>query len=563
MEEAEVNSNLAGFITAALVLVLAFAAPGFMQDVSGQASSDTTFVSRSELVLVPVVVKDKSGNHVAGLKKSDFAVLEDGKSKGISLFEEVRTTGKIEVARGRAEGQFSNFVAADESPRRLLIIVFDTINTPFLQQARAREELIDFLSKSLKHDEPVALVSLGSTGVRQIHPFTTDSKVLVAALLRVKARSAPLEGADLAAASNASFTPTQESDIDTETNAIKEFQNEGPGDFVRFRQKENVRETMRGMQEIAHAYAGVPGRKSMIWATSGFPFLLDDPRSLIGFDASMIDSYERTWKALNQANIAVYPVDLKGVLNYVYEERFDPSLRMPRRSASIAAERHQQQQTSMQSFANATGGRACLDRNDLGKCFDLASEDSEAYYLIGYYLGNEQRKAGWHKLKVEVRGDHRVRARSGFYVADQKAVKSADLKQELGTALAANLDYTGIHFDLKWGETVEAATKPGSKKQAFSLTITPSAISIDEANNNHMNVEFAALVNDDKGKYVTEIAKHVTADLKKESVAQIRKSGLAYRHYLELAPGNYTVKFVVRDNASGRMGTVSAPLAVQ
>ncbi len=547
--------------------VLALAGiPGMPATAYGQQPQTPTFTSKSELVLVPVIVRDKSGKHVSGLKASDFLLQEDGKNRQSALFEEVRTVGRIEAGRTPADNVYTNFLSADAQPRRLLIIAFDLINTPFLQQARARQELINFLSTAIKGDEPVALVTLTSSGVKQIHSFTTDPRVLVAALRRVSGRTSSMESTQLVAdqTNETAFLPKDQKELTDEEKALNDFKTANAGTFARYQQKENIRQTLRSLEEIANAYAGLPGRKSLLWATSGFPFMMDDPSTLGGYDTSTVSWYQRVWRAMNQANMSIYPVDLKGVLNYAYDARFDASMRGPGRNLSLASASYQLMQDSMRSFANATGGTACLDRNDLMNCFKLAAEDSESYYLLGYYLGTEQRKPGWHKLKVTVsEGGYQVRARNGFYVGEQRELQKADLVTELGTALAAELDYTGIHFDLIWGEVSDAQSKPGVKHAAFDLSVLPAAINIDAANQNHMSVEFAALVNENHGKHVAEFSKNVTADLKPESADQVRKFGLRYRDRLEVPPGNYLVKFVIRDNSTGKMGTVSAPLQVR
>src|SRR5205085_7533676 len=128
---------------------------------SGQppAPRAQTFKSRTELVLVPVVVHDRHDAHIPGLSKNDFIVQENGADQKITVFEEVRTSG-TPVHRASLPGVFTNALpragtqAANESTTpRLNIIVLDTINTPFLDQNRARQDLIKFLAKSVEHGE--------------------------------------------------------------------------------------------------------------------------------------------------------------------------------------------------------------------------------------------------------------------------------------------------------------------------------------------------------------------------------------------------------------------------
>jgi hypothetical protein len=160
--------------------------------------------------------------------------------------------------------------------------------------------------------------------------------------------------------------------------------------------------------------------------------------------------------------------------------------------------------------------------------------------------------------------DHgQLRARSGFLSTDPKQVQQADLKMELGTALAAPMDYTGVHLDLSW-QPIAPVTDPKAKRQAgFLVTANAASLMIDTAQENHISLEIAALIRDAKGKYVSEYSREITAKLKPESVEKIRRGGMIYHGKLELDPGQYTVKFVLRDNLNGNLGTLTAPLTVK
>jgi hypothetical protein len=98
-------------------------------------SNATTITSSTELVLIPAVVSDKSGTHVSGLKKEDFALKQDGKSHPIAIFEEVRTSS-ARLRRSQGEQRtFSNVKPGGSDYHRLSIIVLDFVNTPFADQS--------------------------------------------------------------------------------------------------------------------------------------------------------------------------------------------------------------------------------------------------------------------------------------------------------------------------------------------------------------------------------------------------------------------------------------------
>ena len=125
-------------------ITLLFALPLMAQTTQPTA----TFTSSTELVLIPTVVNDKSGVHIAGLHREEFALKQDGKSLPIAVFEEVKTSS-ARVRRSEGEhGTFSNFETGGSDYHRLNIIVLDFVNTPFSDQANARNELFKFLSEA-------------------------------------------------------------------------------------------------------------------------------------------------------------------------------------------------------------------------------------------------------------------------------------------------------------------------------------------------------------------------------------------------------------------------------
>lgn len=78
-------------------------------------------------------------------------------------------------------------------------------------------------------------------------------------------------------------------------------------------QRMATRSTLLGMRQLAHALEAVPGRKSLVWASAGFPFTIDDPQSFARQGDDLQAGYQGVWRALNSANVAVYPVDLSAM----------------------------------------------------------------------------------------------------------------------------------------------------------------------------------------------------------------------------------------------------------
>ncbi|HYX67936.1 MAG TPA: hypothetical protein VE825_02290, partial [Terriglobales bacterium] len=170
-------------------------------------------------------------------------------------------------------------------------------------------------------------------------------------------------------------------------------------------------------------------------------------------------------------------------------------------------------------------------------------------------------KPGWHKLKVKVdRGGVSVRERSGFYVLASKPGEKQEGGQDVAMALSSPLDYTAQPMVVRWTGT--AAGTSGKKDASFLVILPPAAIPVDESDNNHVDVEFIAVARTPDGKNAATFDQEISANLKPDALAKFKVEGLRYGNKLQLAPGEYSVRFVVRDKLSGKMGSVTAPLQV-
>src|SRR5579871_3295085 len=149
------------------------------------SQSNTTFTSRAELVSIPVVIVDKSGKHVTGLTKDEFEIKQDGKEKAIATFDEIKSTTSRPAHVPTTAGVYTNELSSDASPKRLTIFALDLVNTPFMDQAYARQQLLKFLANRVSSEEPIALIAIWSGGIKILHDFTSDPAVLVNALKQV------------------------------------------------------------------------------------------------------------------------------------------------------------------------------------------------------------------------------------------------------------------------------------------------------------------------------------------------------------------------------------------
>ena len=227
---------------------------------SSIALAQTTFRSQTDLVLVPTVVTDSDGHPISGLKKEDFTLLQDGKTQSIAIFEEVSTRPTLIQHASTPEGEFTNTLVAAPHPQRLSIIVIDTMHSGFADQAYARQQLIKYLASVVDEHQPIALVVLSLKRFQVIHDFTSDPKVLVEALSKVRAHAPEIHPDDVAGASR---TVTSDSEADKEEQELAGFSTEPAEQISELRRQLVETKTDEYMHQMASAFSGVPGRKSI------------------------------------------------------------------------------------------------------------------------------------------------------------------------------------------------------------------------------------------------------------------------------------------------------------
>jgi VWFA-related protein len=556
----------------ALVAALTCSIYVFAKPKDKENNSEVKFTARSELVLVPALVTDKSGTHIRGLKKEDFTVLENGVEQKIATFEEI-TSDARRLSRPRSPNEFSNSLAGEPSNRRITLMVLDFINTPFMAQAYARQDLLKYLTQSVDQREPTALYTLTRSGIHIVHDFTTDPRVLVAALHKVKGDTFQMvDSPEDAEGITGSASPDGSAGVDpgtvqSEADKIQTMMEDAELNFQSFEQRLAITYTLQGMQQIAQALAGFPGRKALIWAGGGFPFSVSDNTMQLapaGRDslADVLPMYEHTWQLLNDAQIALYPVDVKGLQTVTTPSA---SVRNPGKNyGRNMSWRQMDTQATLQTFASMTGGRAYYNSNDLVKGFRDAVNDSAEYYMLGYYLDRSKTKAGWRKLAVKAKREHvEVRARSGFFVTNATIDPEVSRNSDISSALQSPLDFTSLALVARW-DKIEAGKEPGKKHVNYEMRLATDPALVDDADNNHVALEFLALAITPEGKQIDHpVGQKFDTHLTAERLSAIRQNGVGYRGALDLAPGEYTVRFVVRDDLSGRIGSVAAPLRVE
>src|SRR5688572_24741343 len=339
-----------------LLFILSFAISAFLL-----AQEQPTIRIATRLVQVNVIALDRSGKPVPDLRRGEFRLFEDGKEKPIQLFS-VEGEGK-EKSQPLPPGTFSNHLGKDGSTAgSVTVIVIDRVNTRFEDLAYAKKEIMKFLSH-IRRGDRVGLYVLDRGSVRVLHDFTSDAGPLARAI----GRQGGLPSSDLAASEPEAPLETGDPDLD-------EMMRDANEKMAIFYTTNRVESTLRGLEVIANHLAGVPGRRNLVWVSAAFPSIVIGDREIRTYSREI----SRAMRAVNNADVAIYPVDARGLVGAITGMSSGPAVFTPMGTARAGID-------TMNELAERTGGRAYYNTNDIGGAVRQTIEDSRTNYVLGYY----------------------------------------------------------------------------------------------------------------------------------------------------------------------------------
>jgi VWFA-related protein len=494
-----------------IALMLYAVMPAYAQQ-AGETNGAGAISANTELVLVPVQVRDSAGKPLSGLHQSDFVLRSDGKVQPIKIFEEsgaapeIRTSLARTAASSAAAGQEFSNVPQGGMPQHLLIIAIDWVNSPYVEQGWAKQELLKYFSKGLL-EQPFALVAITEDGLVQIHSFSSDPRELLDAILDEHGKLGKAERMKPGGLMPPTRLTRKEDAAEGESTEMKA-----------------IDATLLSFVQLERAYAGTPGRKSVIWLSDNMP------------DVPAIADI------LNRGNIALYPVNLRGVpVDAHYFAGLDTS------PAAMPIE-----DNGMRELASWTGGRYCYA---METCIGQAIEDSTNYYLLGFYVAQQDRQPGWHKLKVQLtlnRG--KIHARSEYYLEPRNASGEGEMLSDLTTAANAQIAYTGVAFSV---QRLTESIGLQASTVGFRIRVPATSVLLQSGQRN-LSYEIAMVALSQKGEPTAE-AQTIRLDLNAERTERALTQGWRYDETLS-KPGSAAVKFIIRDNGTGNIGSVVVPL---
>ncbi|MGD0200016.1 MAG: VWA domain-containing protein [Bryobacteraceae bacterium] len=519
-------------------VVLALAAPAQQPNV--------VFRAGANLVVVDVFVRDRSGRDVAGLQKSEFTVLEDGKPQTVSVFEfqqlstDVLPPAQPALAARPVPARPQVIAPAAGTPvryqdRRLMVLFFDQSSMPPADQIRAQTAALRFLDRQMTASDLVAIMSF-STQLRVLQDFTADRQQLTTVIRGLRVG----ETSDLAVEGD-----TGDSTSGADTGAA----------FVADETEFNIFNTDRKLSALESAsrmLAGLAEKKALVYFSSG-----------VGKTGVENQSQLRsTVNAAVRANVSFYPIDARGLVATAPAGGADQAA--PRGTGIFSGgaqnqlrSRFNDQQETLVSLAADTGGRAFLDNNDLAQGITEAQNDIRSYYILGYYSTNPANDGRYRRIQVKLASQPQARLdyRSGYFAPKAfgsftEADKESQLEQALmlgdpvtDLPLALETDYFRLSRDRYF---VPVAVKiPGSE---IVLARKKGGSGVTE-------FDFIGQVRDSKGKLVASVRDGIRVKLDEASTAQLGRRSFQYDTGFTLPPGDYQLRFLARENQTGKMGT--------
>ena len=495
------------------------------------STSGPTFKSSTRLIQVSVVVQDGRRRPVTDLKPEDFEISEDGKPQPVSVFSLRGQAPSDAVAEGT--GVFTNRL---QSPTGggVVAIVFDRLNTSFTEQTQAREHIVKYLGQ-VRPEDRVALFLLDENGMSILHDFSKDA----GSLLRAMTRAQSTQSSTLAGAQLPPFSDQMEANLDA-------FARGNLANMHSFYQRTLAYTTIEALEDVAAYLQGFPGRKNLIWVSSGFPFAITNFGPGGTSDITLMSpETRRATRALNHADVSVYPVDARGLVGAFSTH---PSARVQEFSTLYSV---QGPIDGLRHVADWTGGRAFYNTNDLGSAINGAVKDSDLTYVLGYYPENQKWDDRFRQIKVKVkRRGLEVRHRSGYFAVPPDAPDNDTRQKAIVAALDSPLETTSLPITV----TVEPA---GNGRVTLAIQLDRSAPSLVKENGLWVgSVDVAISQTLPSGKNAREADITLPFSLSDEMRDRLLKEGLRLTRTVQLNPDAHQLRVVVRDVATGTTGSV-------
>lgn len=519
---------------------------------SPQQPEEPTLRITVTLVQVDAVVTDSKGRHVPDLKPEDFELRQDGKlQKIVSLSYISGEPGAINrpapAPRNSNDPPLPPVALKLNQVKRTMALVVDDLGLSFESTAQVRSALKKFVDEQMREGDLVAILKTGA-GMGALQQFTSDKRVLYAAIERINWNFRSRTGLNSFAPINDDATPEEAAAETKETEFRQDYFSVG---------------TLGAIQYVVQGLRELPGRKSVVVLSENLPIFQSD-----GMNPRIMAAMEKLTDAANRAAVVLYTIDPRGLptLSMSAADRVRPQSGPD--APDRAAERRQQyyeSQNGLNYLAQETGGIFFRDTNDIAGSLRQVAEDQSGYYLIAYSpqegtFDKDLKNQKFHRISVKVlRPGLQVRSRSGFLGVPDTKLTSAPRSRDaqIAAALTSPFGASGIRLhltslfnhDAKMGPYVQSLLHIEAKDLKFA----------EEAEGWHKaNLTVITMAFGDNGQADDRTAKTYTLRLRGPTYQEALKRGFVYNvvHPLKKA-GAFQFRAVVQDSGSQQIGSAS------
>ncbi len=554
---------------------------------SAQQAADVpsiTIRANTRLVVVDVVVTDKKGQPITGLKPEDFTLEENGKKQKISVF---LPPGVVNQAPTPAPlGVLTNHPENLRPAGIPTVLLLDATNSAFKDQAYARAQMLKYVQEQAQSGRPMAVVTL-TDQLRVLQQFTSDPQVLMTAIKNLRPQEQILQPGAPPPESSGLGGSGPGSVGGSAAIAIAQAEVAGFANLqVGYNLERRTLITIEALRSLSRLLGGFPGRKNVVWLTAAFPFdLIPEDRSVSDAEllADLPDVHQKSVGTiasgalasqqrqlygqqikeaeaqLASANIAIYPVDLHGLISGMessaaggasnFSDTALSDRALSQTSGLVAS------QGTMNEVAAQTGGKAYVNQNDIREGIALAAADEKASYSLGYYPENKKWDGKLRSIKVKLaQGDTQLRYRKGYFAIEPGPTKDHNFEQDVAAAIQVNAPATQVSFMAQ-----AKHTDPGKVRVVF-LVDAHTLTAEDVGGSKKMNVNLYASVFGANGNNLGTRSIKVDRTFDPPTYQQLLDHGMMVPIDLDVPAGGNELRLAVLDNKTGLIGTVSGPL---
>lgn len=526
------------------------------------------------LIQIDVTVTDKAGNIINNLKPEDFEIYENGKKQEITNFSFIQSASNNQSIDVTQKSEVKSNSAIPVPPvkfnskqiKRTYAIVVDDLGISFSSVFWIRQELKKFVNEKMQEGDLVAILRTG-TGRGALQSFTSDKRLLLAAIDKISWNANGRVGIN-------SFEPIRRS-LREERNGMKKSSSaqvqgideemKNQKELADSRRQSFTVGTIGTLTQITKGMSDLPGRKSILLLSEGFPIFSDGTNNLRESN-NILDFLQVLADLANRASVVIHTIDPRGSQSPGDATAQDDIGVFDSQADKKRSQRNQlfkDTQQSLQYLAYSTGGTSYANQNEISFGLKKAINEQDSFYLLAYQPNDEtfdEKKNRYNNLEIKVnRPDLRVRYRSGFFaVADEKINQlNQTPQQKLLNALISPFGKNEINLSLY------SLFYNDSQNRNFirSLVhIDPQDLNFSTDNNglHKATFEIAYSLYDSNGTSTKNKINQVTLQFDKERFQKVQKDGIIYNLAIPIPKsGAYQFRIALQDTASEKVGAAS------